>query len=120
MFSVLQFLIVFGFLVETFGLTFGALGGSLGPPWGTFGLWAHFWRPGGVLGTTLGHLWGPLASLLAPWGVLGTTLGHLWGPLDSLLTPWGGPWDHPGAPLDLDLSKRTKNHFFGPHVGVLL
>ncbi len=40
---VLQFLIVFGFLDETFGLTFGALGGSLGPPWGTFGdLWPHF------------------------------------------------------------------------------
>ncbi len=80
-----------------------------------------------VLGTPFGYikrcrgsLWGPLASLLAPWGVLGTTLGHLWGPLDSLLPPWGGPWDHPGAPLDLDLSKRTKNHFFGPHVGVLL
>ncbi len=68
-----------------------------------------------VLGTPFGYikrcrgsLWGPLASLLAPWGVLGTTLGHLWGPLDSLLTPWGGPWDHPGAPLDLDLSKRAK------------
>ena len=57
MFSVLQFLIVFGFLVETFGLTFGALGGSLGPPWAPLGFGLTFGALGGSLGPPWDTLW---------------------------------------------------------------
>jgi hypothetical protein len=64
----------------------GALGGSLGAPWKSWGGIPDYQ---GITGAVLGALGCSLGTLGAPWELLGAPWEALGAPWDAFGTPWG-------------------------------
>ena len=104
-------------LFGTFGLTFNALGGSLGSIWAP---WGSFWPP-------WGSIWPPWGSIWPPWGSIWAPFGHTLEATSAILetclqkcqkTLFGTPFRDPSGdgcicnPSTPAQSKHTLGHYF--------